>query len=212
MKRAAAMLVVAAALSPGARPVCASGPDAGQAIGASAIAEAVAIGFDRGGGARHAAFHEPYVLRHGGAVLRSLEVVTEFRRVVLLAEERLRRGDASWDARAAAEALAPYRGRLDLVLHLRFSPQNTFRSMPPVDVTIYPRAAAKAPGLQPLHVEATPSNLAGPVPPAGTPILAATVEAAFPASSLDFQATYLVAVSIDGREVERVPLDLSRLR
>jgi hypothetical protein len=181
-----------------------------QSLSPSAVADAVAVGTSGGADERHESFHAPYLLRRGGPVLQSIEIVTEFRRVVLLAEERVRGGAASWDARSAHEALRPYRGRLDLVLQLAFSPQNTYRSLPAVGVVIYRRGGG--PELRPLHLEAVPADLAGRVPLAGTPILGATVEAAFPSSALDFGESHLVGVFLDGREVERVPVDLSRLR
>jgi hypothetical protein len=49
----------------------------GQSVGAREIAEAVAIGAGRD--EAREAFHAPYVLRLGGPVLQSLEIVTEFR-------------------------------------------------------------------------------------------------------------------------------------
>jgi len=207
--RAAATLLVAVLLG-----ICICGSLAtgrvearGQSVGAREVAEAVAIGAGRD--EAREAFHAPYVLRLGGPVLQSLEIVTEFRRVVLLAEERVRQGNVGWDAESASVALAPHRGRLDLILQLRFSPQNTYRSMPPVDASIYERGGSR---VQPLNVQARPANLAGPVPPAGTPILAGTVEATFAASALDFGRSYLVGIFLDGRELERIPLDLSSLR
>ena len=183
-----------------------------QSISQSAVADAVAIGTSGGADAHHESFHAPYLLRHGGPVLQSIEIVTEFRRVVLLAEERVRGGAAGWDARSAHEALRPYRGRFDLVLQLAFSPQNSYRSLPAMAVVIYRRDGGRGSELRPLHLEAVPGNHAGRVPLAGTPILGATVEAAFPSSALDFNESHLVGVFVDGREVERVPLDLSRLR
>jgi hypothetical protein len=212
MKGAAAMLV-AAALS-AAVIVSARTAPAPQArpIGASDVADAVAIGLAGGAGASHADFHAPYVIQQNGPVVQSIEVVTEFRRVVLLAEEHARRGEAGWDARGASRALQPYRGRLDLLVSLRFDPQNTYRSVPDIGLRIYERDEEAASGIEPLHVVATPANFAGRVPPAGTPILGAGVEAAFSSASLDFRSTYLVGIFVAGREVDRAAIDLSRLR
>ncbi|HSK09057.1 MAG TPA: hypothetical protein VK911_05750 [Vicinamibacterales bacterium] len=170
--------------------------------------DAVSIGLSSDQAAR-TRFHAPYIERLGGPVIQALEVVTEFRRMVLLAEAHARAGEAGWDAARAAAALAPYRGRVDVILHLQFSPQNTYRTVPPVSVVLYTRGGG--PPLRPGHVEVTPANVAGPIPP-GTPILSARVEAHFPADALDARGTHLVGVSIDGRETQRIPIDLSRLR
>jgi hypothetical protein len=172
------------------------------------ILEAVSIGLSRDAAAR-TRYHAAYIQRVGGPVIQGLEVVTEFRRMVLLAEEQARAGEAAWDAARAAAALAPYRGRLDVILHLQFNPQNTYRTVPPVGVVIYPRG--DGPALRPGHVEVTPANVAGPISP-GTPILSARVEAHFAAGALDAAGVYLVGVSIGGREIQRIPIDLSRLR
>jgi hypothetical protein len=193
---------VLALLGGGAAPTAATQADA------PAVADAVALGLSRDE-ARRAAFHERYRQRLGGPVLQSIEVITEFRRLVLLAEEQGRQGEAAWGAERAAAALAPYRGRLDLVLRLRFDPRNAYRSMPETALVIYTRGGGD---VQPTSLRATPANDAGPVPPAGTPILAATVEAAFPASRIDPGRPSLVGVFLDGRELERIPLDLSALR
>lgn len=184
-------------------------PPALDQIGPSELAEAVALGLSRDA-ARRAAFHEKYVHRVGGPVVQSLEVVTEFRRAVLLAEERARQGESAWATERAAAALAPYRGRLDVRLHLRFDPLNAYRTMPDATLVVYPRGAG-GPGLRPASLQATPENYAGPVPP-GTPILAATVEAAFPLSGLDLSRPVLVGVFLEGRELQRIPLDLSERR
>ncbi len=208
MRIAAAALAVAALAGLGA-PHTPVRTAEGERAGRVQIADAVALGISRDE-ARRAAFHERYVIRLGGPLVRSLEVVTEFRRAVLLAEERARMGEAAWPTRRAAAALAPYRGRLDIVLRLRFDPLNTYRAMPDVGVVIYPPVEGESP-LQPSTLRATPENFAGPVPP-GTPIVAATVEAGFPLATLDLSRPFLVAVFLDGRELQRIPVDLAGLR
>ncbi len=205
---AAAACLVAALAGPTA-PTAPARPAGLEQIGTAEIADAVGLGLSRDE-ARRAAFHERYVMRLDGPVVQSLEVVTEFRRAVLLAEERGRQGESAWATDRAAAALAPYRGRLDLVLHLRFDPLNAYRAMPAATVVIYPRAGGGS-ELQPASVQATPENFAGPVPP-GTPILAATVEAAFARADLDLSRPVLAGILLDGRELQRVPLDLTSLR
>jgi hypothetical protein len=208
MTPAAAAVIVAALVGPAA-PSTLARPGGSPQADAAAIADAVTLGLSRDE-ARRAAFHERYLVPLGGPVVQSIEVVTEFRRAVWLAEERARQGETAWATERAAAALAPYRGRLDLVLRVRFDPLNAYRSVPDATLVIYRREGDGSP-LQPASLRATPENFAGPVPP-GTPILAATVEAAFPVSDLDLSRPFLVGIVLDGRELQRVPLDLTALR
>jgi len=60
-----------------------------------------------------------------------LSVITELRRLVLLAEMK---GDDWRDARDAADALAPYRGRITVDAGVRFHPQNGYTVVPRLDV------------------------------------------------------------------------------
>jgi len=207
MTPAAATIIVAALAGLWAPPAPArcAGP---EQLGPSDLADAVALGLSRDEASR-AAFHERYVLRLGGPVVHSLEVVTEFRRAVRMAEARARQGEVRWATDRAAAALEPYRGRLDLVIRLRFDPQNTYRAMPRVNVLIYRREGG--PVLRAAGLQATPENYAGPVPP-GTPILAATIEASFQRSDLDPSRPFLAGIFLDDREIERIPLDLGGLR
>ncbi len=205
MKRAAAAVLVAAVA--GLCPAPAHPAPADQ-LGRSDLAEAVALGLSRDE-ARRAAFHAQYVQRLGGPLVESLEVVTEFRRAVLLAEERARQGEAAWAVERAAAALDEYRGRLDLVLHLRFDPLNAYRAMPRVNVVIY-RREDTVPAVQVTGLVATPENFTGPVPP-GTPILAATVTVPL-MPDLGLPPAFLVGLFLDGREARRIPVDLTGLR
>lgn len=207
MNRAAAAVLVTAVAALCPAPAPAHPARAGQL--ASDLAEAVALGLSRDE-ARRAAFHDRYVQRLGGPLVQSIEVVTEFRRAVLLAEERARQGESAWAVERAAAALDGFRGRLDLVLHLRFDPLNAYRAMPHVNVVIYRREDA-APAVQVTGLVATPENFAGPVPP-GTPILAATVTVPLMPSDLALPKAFLVGLFLDGREVQRIPVDLTGLR
>jgi len=205
MRIAAAALAVATLAGPASHAAVPAAGD--ERAWRAQISDAVALGMSRDE-ARRAAFHERYVSRLGGPLVRSLEVVTEFRRAVLLAEGHARLGEPAWLTERAAAELAPFRGRLDLVLRLRFDPLNSYRAMPEVGVVIYRQEEG---ALQPSSLRATPENFAGPVPP-GTPILAATVEAAFPLSALDTSRPFLLGIFLDGREVQRLPVDLAGLR
>ena len=63
----------------------------------------------RGSAADRAAFHAGYVSVAGDPAIDGVEVVTELRRVVLLAEAYLAAGEPLPEADRIAEALCPFR-------------------------------------------------------------------------------------------------------
>ena len=87
-------------------------------------------------------------------LVEQIEVVTEFRRYVLNAEEQLRLGNwlFAHSVRDAREKLRPWRERVSLVARLRFHPHNTLIGIPPYDIAI------GRPDLAPVNVIRTPIN------------------------------------------------------
>jgi hypothetical protein len=158
-------------------------------------------------------FHEQYRIRLGDPSLRQLEVVTEFRRVVLQAEERLRLRDMGWGPRQAAAALRPFRGLVTLRLHIDFSPQNVLITIPAYDLLIHARPDDPGPAgpISPVGTRRLRQHVSGQSPP-GSPMTGAIVEATFDSRRLDPRASYLVGVYLEGNEIERIPLDLAALR
>ena len=156
-------------------------------------------------------FHSAYRVPVDDPVIRSVEVVSEFRRIVQLTEGRVRLRDATWDAARAGNAAREFNGRLDLVLQLQFSPANTYRTIPGYSLVLYPRGA---PGsvLRPVDTRSAASYISAQPAPPGTPILAATVTATFDATQADTSSPVLVGIFLDGREVRRVPVDLGSIR
>jgi hypothetical protein len=177
------------------------------ALDAPAVADAIRIG--RSSPADLERFHSAYFVAVDDPVVRRIEIVTPFRRVVQLTEERARLGDATWDQARAQAAARAVDGRLDLVLHLQFDPRNTYRTVPGYTLAIHTRGG---PTLLPLDTRATASYLAGQPAPPGTPILGATVRSIFDQADVDATAPLLVGILLDEREVRRVALDLRGLR
>jgi hypothetical protein len=209
MSRAAALGLAAACLATLAVAApAATGIDVG--LDRAAVAEAVRIGRTSGRTA-FSPFHDRYRIPIDDPVIREVEIVTEFRQVVLMTEEREGLGDATWDVDRARMAARSHRGRLDLILHLQFSPQNTYQSMPAYSVALYDRPGG-AGTILPVGTTATPAYVGGQPAPPGTPILAGSVRAMFDADRLDPHGRYLAAILLDGREVRRVPLDLGSIR
>lgn len=153
------------------------------------------------------AFHAPYVRRVDAASVERVELVSEFRRIVLTAHERLLKGDRAfaYSVTQAQQANGPWKRRVSIVARLRFHPQNTYIAVPPVDIVLLGRAA------EVIGVLRDPIlSLPSPHPGDRLPILGAVVEAVFEAGTLG-QDTREFAVRLEERELTRVTFDLGAL-
>lgn len=113
-------------------------PDIRQAIGVARQADPLLN-----------AFHARYVVAVGDPTFDRVEVITEFRRVVMLAEEQLK-VDSLWDVTRAKPAVAPYRGLVSFVLWIKFPPQNflpqpQLASLPNYELILYPKGIPPPP-------------------------------------------------------------------
>lgn len=189
-------------------------------IRTDAIKRAIDIGQSPGSEAS-LGFHERYVFLLRDRLLDRLEIVTEFRRVVLATEDRVRLADMTWGAQRAEAMLRPWRDKVSLVLHVSFSPKNTYRAMPRFRIVLYSRSSTTAvPGaalsrqanrIEPIDLVETPRYISGQPAPPGTPILAGIVEATFAARMLEPRSAYLAGIFLEDRELRRVELDFSRI-
>jgi hypothetical protein len=87
-------------------------------------------------GARQA-FHAGYV-RTVGATVSRLSIVSEYRRVVLRTEERIRLGDRNYGVRQMTTELEPWRGAVEVIAELTFHPQNNYVGVPLIDLLLVP--------------------------------------------------------------------------
>src|SRR5215831_20530968 len=73
-------------------------------------------------------FHRRYLVDLPGPAVTQIEIITEFRRLVIIAEEHVLRGDSMFTRglRAAEEAIKPVRGIVTIKAQVRFNPLNTF--------------------------------------------------------------------------------------
>lgn len=154
-----------------------------------------------------AKFHAPYITQVDTPFVERAELVSEFRRVVLLAEDRASKGDRyfGYSITRAHDAVKVWRRRVSVIAHVRFHPQNNYISVPPVDISLEGDR------------DALIGVLHQPVLSLGTarkdetlPILGATVEGVFDADALGQQRRTFV-VSLDGKELGRVTFDLAAL-
>ena len=179
--------------------------------------------------AERLAFHDGY-LRTPATEVRRVSVVTEYRRVVLLMEEKMRVLDRNYGVRQMTAALAPWRGLVEIIVELQFHPHNTFVRVPSVDVLLVPLdqpghplpLVAEATDRQPrfgLFWEPTPVDAPWwPFPPPNTPILGGAqpltggwLHARFEAAGLT-RGRYEVAVKNGGESLGRVQFDFSAIR
>ena len=171
----------------------------------------------------HTAFHGPYRLNVARPPVDFIEVITPFRRVVLLTEQRVRSGERGFGQRQAMEDADVRAGELELRVELTFHPLNTYVGVPPYDVTL---AAASGLPIRPRTFSRTPRygpRFEGPplvtaVPTLGTlpgisqPILGGIVSARFDLALVNASGVYEVKISEKETELARARLELSRLR
>lgn len=82
-------------------------------------------------------FHDGY-FRLPGEAVRRISLVSEYRRVVLLVEEKMRILDRNYGVRQMTDALKPWRGLLEVIVELQFHPQNNYVGVPLIDVLLVP--------------------------------------------------------------------------
>ena len=158
-------------------------------------------------------FHARYVINLSDPVVTQIEVITEFRRLVIIAEEHVRRGDWMFtrSTRAAEEALATTRGVITIKAYVRFSPLNTFNEPPAYALAI--GAPAKNSPLQGVSTQLTPQHSV----PFRTPdrktlssLIGVSLDTNVGADRIG-QATRAIGVTLDGKEVARTTVDFARL-
>ena len=97
-----------------------------------------ALTLARGRDAERQQFHRRYVVDLPGPAVTQIEVITEFRRMVMIAEEHVLRGDSMFTRgrREAEAAIGPHRGVVTIKAQVRFSPLNTFIDSPPYTLAL----------------------------------------------------------------------------
>jgi hypothetical protein len=159
-------------------------------------------------------FHAPYLLAVKDSVIRDIQVLTEFRRTVLAAEDALRRGD--WSVAQGARSLGghsiedtvrPWRRKVTIVANLQLDALHAYVTVPNCEVMM-----GGMPVLASLDRRTTPlSSL--PYSSRGTmttSLVGAMIEADFDADAVGQTAREAV-VLCDGRDVARTTIDFSRL-
>ena len=157
-------------------------------------------------------FHRRYLIDLPGPVVTQLEVLTEFRRLVIIAEEHVQRGDWMFTrgVRVAQEALGPTRGMIVVRAQVRLSPLNTFIEPPPYTLAIGDAAGGR---LEVLNTQVTPQYSVPFKNKDGkklSSLLGATLETSIEADHIG-QSARTVAVMLSGQDTGHARVDFARL-
>jgi len=166
---------------------------------------AFALRVARGSTAERVAFHAAYRSVAADPGVDHVEVITELRRLVLLAETRSAAG--GWpDAGEAAEAMEAYHGRLTVQARVRFHPQNGYTSVPPLDVQLASAATMQAAHdvrVEPIHGAGVPASDGGP------PIVGAVVDTTFATPAA--RGVHTLVIHVDNVYLLLATIDLTRM-
>ena len=158
-------------------------------------------------------FHARYLINLTGPVVPQIEVITEFRRLVIIAEEHVLRGDWMFtrSIRAAEDALGATRGIITIKAYVRFSPLNTFIAPPAYALAI--GGPARNSPLEGVDTQLTPQYSV----PFRTPdqktlssLIGVSLATNVGADRIGQEARG-IAVTLDGKEVVRATVDFGRL-
>jgi hypothetical protein len=193
------------------------------AISPRLIDEALSIGQARIDSVR-ARFHQSYRLQVNRPPIDYVEVVTPYRRVVLLTEQRTQQGLRGFTQREAAAALGKQSGDVELRVEMTFHPQNVFIGVPSYDVELV--TGSPPTRLMPGNVERIPrsgARIDGPPLPTpaggqtnpfggGSPLVGGTIVATFPIAGLNAAGAYEVVVREQEKELARARVNFAALK
>jgi hypothetical protein len=153
-------------------------------------------------------FNKSYSLSPSGTI-ESAEIITEFRRAVLIVREHALQGDYSFDELDLAKALVPYKGLVTFIVQARLHPQNTFIREPSYD--LYISTGPKSPPIAPKTLKREP--VYPPGGPPGSPVLGVKLEGSFPRAAIERAAAPMLIVTDEKAEILwQARIDLSRYR
>ena len=154
--------------------------------------------------AERARFHALYIHHVNTPFVERAEIISEFRRVVLMAEEQLARGDRffAYSTTRANDALQVFRRRVSIRVQVRFHPLNNYVSVPPVSISLVGNESARiGVSREPVYGFAAEAG-------AAAPLLGAVVIGTFNAEALG-QARREFIVTLDNKELGRVEFDFA---
>jgi len=171
------------------------------------LREALNLGHTRDQ-ALYDSFSRAYQLTPSGTIVRA-EIVTEFRRAVMLVREREALGDYIQDSRTLSNALAPFAGLVTIIVEARLNPLNTYMNAPSYELYV-----STGPSTKPI---AGKPYVRDPVYPIGASpgsgMIAVRLTASFPRADIEAASQPAIVVIDDRADVVwQQRLDLSRYR
>ncbi len=155
------------------------------------------------------AFNAGYQLAASGPVSKA-EIITEFRRAVLIVRDHANQGEYGFTERDLEHAIAPYRGLVTIVVEIRLNPLNTYVKAPAYSLYIQTGPATKP--LAPGNFDRT-ALYGVPMASPGTPLTGVRLEGTFSVADVTSAANPAVMVMDDkGEALWNARLDLSRFR
>jgi hypothetical protein len=153
-------------------------------------------------------FNRGYQLSVSGT-MDSAEVITEFRRGVMLVREREALADYIQDSHSLSAALAPFAGLVTFVVQARLNPLNVLTRAPDYELYMSTGPTTKPLVGKPLVREAIyPLNA-----PKGSSMVAVRVSASFPRADIEAASQPSLVLTDDHAEILwQARIDLSRYR
>lgn len=156
-----------------------------------------------------ASFHRSYELTRGD-VLDRAEIVTEFRRAVMIVRAHADQGEYAFSAQDLAKAMTPFEGQVTFVVQARLHPLHTYANTPPYALYIETGPATKPIAPKPFRRDAAyPPGMAGP----GNTIAGVLMEGTFLRADIEAApAPSLVVADEQANVIWKARIDLSRYR
>jgi hypothetical protein len=156
----------------------------------------------------YAAFTRGYELTVS-APIASAEVITEFRRAVLIVREHMQRGEVGYTDHELAGAIKPHVGQVTFIVNVNLHPLNTYAKMPSYDLYVS-SGATTAPIASDTPIRRDPIYAMGPP---GSPLVGLRLEVSLSREKLDAaRAPELIVTNENADVIWRGRLDLSRYR
>jgi hypothetical protein len=142
-------------------------------------------------------------------VIDSAEIVTEFRRSVLLVRARALQGEYSFGELELAKAIAPFAGLVTCIVQVRLHPLNVFGKEPAYD--LYLSTGPRSGPVASKKMKREPVYPPGAEP--GSTMVAVRLEASFPRAEVERAESPRLIVTDEKAEILwQARLDLSRYR
>ena len=172
---------------------------------------AQALNIANGSEASRGLFHAPYRVAVDDPLVEHLEIITEFRRFVLAAEDQVKngnwmmaRGGYDTKGRTLKDLLRAHTGRVSIRAQLRFHPHNNYATLPPFDILL------GNPTLLALDAIRTPHITLAGEPGTRDTLYAATIETFYNAPTVA-DRVLPVRLMFEEKEIALLSVDFSRV-